>query len=65
MWPLYGYWRPWWGGGPGHWGHLPWGWPWEPPPPGKEQEIAMLEAQAEVLEAVLQTVRKRLEALGS
>ena len=53
MWPLYGYWRPWWGGGPGHWGHLPWGWPWEPPPTGKEQQIAMLEAQAEVLEAVL------------
>ena len=63
MWPSYGYWRPWWGAWPGHWGSIPYGWPWASAPLPKEQEIAMIEDQAEILEVMLDSVKKRLEAL--
>ena len=59
MWPWYGYWRPW--GWPGYWGATPYAWPWAPIP--KEQEIAMLEDQARMLESELASIRSRLEEL--
>jgi hypothetical protein len=59
MWSWYGYRNPW--GWPGYWGATPYGWPWAPIP--KEQEIAMLEEQARMLESELDSIKKRLEEL--
>ena len=59
MWPWYGYGRPW--GWPGYRWAAPYVWPWAPIP--KEQEIAMLEEQARILENELDSIRKRLEEL--
>jgi len=59
MWPWYGYQRPW--GWPGYWGATPYGSPWARIP--KEQEIAMLEDQARMLESELGSIRSRLEEL--
>lgn len=54
MWPWYGYWhRRWWS--------PPFAWPWAPIP--REEEIAMLEEQAQILERELGSIRKRLEEL--
>jgi len=39
----------------------PYTWPWAPLP--KDQEIAMLEEQARILEAELDGIKKRLEEL--
>jgi len=59
MWPGYGYWNPWrW---PGYWGAAPYAWSWAPIP--KEQEIAMLEEQAQMLENESGRIKKRLEEL--
>lgn len=59
MWPWYGYGYPW--GWPTYWGGFPYGWPWAVMP--KEQEIAMLEERAKMLEAELDSINKRLEEL--
>lgn len=58
MWPWYAYSYPWrWM--PRHWGMTPYTWPWALLP--KDQEIAMLEEQARMLEAELDGIKKRLE----
>ena len=60
MWPWYAYWHPWrWM--PRYWGMTRYTWPWAPLP--KDQEIAMLEEQARILEAELDGIKKRLEEL--
>jgi len=61
MWPWYGYWHAWRWGWPRHWPVAPYTWPWAAIP--KEQEIAMLEDQARLLESELDGIRKRLEEL--
>jgi len=61
MWPWYR-----------HWHHLGWRWPgvwWAPPYawpgviPSREQEIHLLEEQAQILEGEMDAVKKRLEEL--
>jgi len=61
VWPRYRYWHPWRWGWPGYWGVTPYAWPWAAIP--KEQEIAMLEDQARMLESELDGIRSRLEEL--
>lgn len=63
MWPSYGYWHPWSWGWPAYWGEISYGWPWVPAFMSKDQEIAMLDEQAEALEGMLDSIRKRLEEL--
>jgi hypothetical protein len=59
--PWYGYWHPWGWRWHRHWGVPPVAWAWAPPP--REEEIAMLEDQARILERELESIRKRLEEL--
>jgi hypothetical protein len=61
MWPWYGYWHPWRWAWPRYWPAVPYAWPWAPIP--KEQEIAMFEDQARMLESELGSIRSRLEEL--
>jgi len=61
MWPWYEYWHPWRWAWPRYWPAVPYAWPWPPIP--KEQEIAMLEDQARMLERELDSIRSRLEEL--
>ena len=62
MWPWYGYWLPWRWGWHGYWRAIPYVWPWVPMP--REQEIAILEEQARILEDELDNIKARLEELG-
>jgi hypothetical protein len=59
MWPWHEYWHAW--GWPGYWWRPPLGWPWAPI--SKEQEIAILEEQAKILESELDSIKKRLEEI--
>jgi len=61
MWPWYGYWHPWGWGWHRRWWIPPFAWAWASP--SREEEIAMLEDQARVLERELESIRKRLEEL--
>ena len=61
MWPWYKYWHPWGWGWHRHWWIPPYAWTWASIP--KEDEIAMLEDEARVLERALERIRKRLEEL--
>jgi len=61
MWPWYRCWHPWGWAWHGHWPAAAYAWPWAPIP--KEQEIAMLEDQARMLESELASIRSRLEEL--
>jgi len=64
MWPSLGYWRPWSRDWPGHWGSIPYNWPWVSVPMPREHEIVMIEDQIEILETMLESARKRLEVLS-
>ncbi len=59
MLPWYGYWYPWGWGWHRRWWMPPFAWPSIP----KEDEIAMLEEQAGILERELESIRKRLDEL--
>jgi hypothetical protein len=62
MWHWHGYCHPWGWGLPGHWCAPPPGWPWVAPI-SKEQEMAILEEQAKILENELDSIKKRLEEI--
>lgn len=61
MWHCHGYYYPWRWGLPGHWCTPTSGWPWTSP--SKEQEMAILEEQARILESELDSIKKRLEEI--
>jgi hypothetical protein len=62
MWHWHGYCHTWRWGLPGHWCAPPFGWPWTAPI-SKEQEMAILEEQAKILESELDSIKKRLEEI--
>jgi hypothetical protein len=62
MWHCHGYYYPWRVGFPGHWCVPPFAWPWAAPI-SKDQEIAILEEQAKILENELDSIKKRLEEI--
>jgi len=62
MWHCHGYYYPWSWGLPGHWCRPPIDWPWAAPI-SKEQETAILEEQAKILESELDSIKKRLEEI--
>jgi hypothetical protein len=61
MWHCHGYYYPWRLGLSGHWCTPTFSWPWTPP--SKEQEVAILEEQARILENELDSIKKRLEEI--
>lgn len=61
MWSYYSYWNPWVCGWRRHWWFPPFAWSGAFIP--KEEEIAMLEEQAHILERELENIKNRLEEL--